>query len=291
MSEQGRGPSARGRLAGERARAAARRRRVRALVVVLGAVAVAAVAVVVVVVALARDGDEPLEDSYKGALAPATRQQDGSVAMARPGVTAPVLDVWEDFQCPACKAMEERLGGTIKQLAAEGKVKVVYRPFQLFQQDPLMSNSRRAANAAACMPAAHWVKYHDRLYAEQPAEGDTGFAAPDLIRWAAGLGVTDPSFAACVNGNQRIEAVDQASAQAGKAGVDSTPYLALNGKKAADEVLGSPDGLKKAVAKAGGGPVPGVTHSSGTADGRGRGAVGGAADMTASWSRGRRALS
>ncbi|SPT63452.1 DsbA family protein [Actinomadura madurae] len=267
MSEQGRGPSARGRLAEERARAAARRRR-RALAVVLGGVAVAAVAVAVAVVALSRGGDEPLEDSYKGALAPATRQQDGSVAMAQPGVTAPVLDVWEDFQCPACRVMEERLGGTMKQLAAEGKVKVVYRPFQLFQQDPLMSNSRRAANAAACMPASHWVRYHDRLFAEQPPEGDTGFAAPDLIKWAADLGVADPSFAACVNGNQRIETVDQASAQAGRAGVDSTPYLALNGEKAGDEVIGSPAGLRKAVAQAGGGPAPapGTTNSGGTAD-------------------------
>ncbi|WP_433468660.1 DsbA family protein [Spirillospora sp. CA-128828] len=283
MSEQGREPSARRRLAGERARAAARRRRQRALLVVLGAVAVVAVAVVVVVVVASGDGNKPLDDSYKGALAPATRQQDGSVAMARPGVTAPVLDVWEDFQCPACRAMEKRLGGTMKQLAAEGRVKVVYRPFQLFQQDPLMSNSRRAANAAACMPVGHWVEYHDRLYAEQPPEGEKGFSSPDLIRWARDVGVTDPSFAACVDGNQKIKAVDQASAQAGKAGVDSTPYLALGGEKVHDEVLGSPDGLKKAVAKATGGtPAPGGTRSGGTPEGASKAALGRAAGVTAS---------
>ncbi|WP_309237214.1 thioredoxin domain-containing protein [Actinomadura sp. BRA 177] len=270
MSEQGREPSARRRLADERARAAARGRRQRALLVVLGAVALAAVVVAAVVVLVSRNGgDESAIGDYKGALAPATRQQDGSVAMAKPGVNAPVLDVWEDFQCPACKAMEERLGGTMKQLAAEGKLKVVYRPFQLFQQDPLMSNSRRAANAAACMPADHWIKYHDRLYAEQPEEGKKGFLPQDLIQWAADLGVTDPSFAACVNGEQKMDTVDQASAQAGKAGVDSTPYLALNGRKVGGDVLGSPDELKKAVAKAtGSAPAPGSTRPGGTAAGR-----------------------
>ncbi|MFG1855966.1 DsbA family protein [Actinomadura geliboluensis] len=265
MSEQGSGGSARRRLAEERARAAARGRRRRALVVVLGAVAVAAVAVVVVVVVMSRDGGGPTINDYKGALAPATRQQDGSVAMANPGVNAPVLDVWEDFQCPACKGMEARLGGTMKQLAAEGRLKVVYRPFQLFQQEPLMGNSRRAANAAACMPADHWVKYHDRLYAEQPQEGTTGFLPKELIAWAADVGVSDPSFAACVNGEQQMKTVNQASALAGKSGVDATPYLALNGKKVADAVLGSPDELRKAVAKAAGSaPAPGGAPSSGT---------------------------
>ncbi|MFB4307667.1 DsbA family protein [Actinomadura sp. GTD37] len=268
MSEQGREPSARRRLADERVRAAARGRRQRALLVVLGAVALAAVAVAAVVVLTSRDGGGPSIGDYKGALAPATRQQDGSVAMAKPGVNEPVLDVWEDFQCPACKSMEERLGGTMKQLAAEGRLKVVYRPFQLFQQEPLMSNSRRAANAAACMPADHWVKYHDRLYAEQPEEGTKGFSARDLVTWAADLGVTDPSFTACVDGEQKMKTVDQASAQAGKAGVDATPYLALNGRKVGGDVLGSPDELKKAVAKAAGSaPAPGGTRSSGTAAG------------------------
>lgn len=267
MSEQDRGPAAR-RLAEERARAAARGRRRRALLVVLGAVAAAAVVVVVVVVAVSGRGGAPASRGYQGALAPATRQPDGSVAMAQPGVNAPVLDVWEDFQCSACKAMEARLGGTMEQLAAAGRLKVVYRPFQLFQQDPLMSNSRRAANAAACMPADHWVKYHDRLYAEQPMEGEKGFEPRELIRWATGLGVTGPSFAACVNGEQQMGAVNRASAQAGRSGVDSTPYLALNGKKVGNGVLGSPGGLKKAVAKAGGGaPASGGPRSGGAANG------------------------
>ncbi|WP_232385342.1 DsbA family protein [Actinomadura violacea] len=263
MSKADRERSARDRLAEERRRAAAQQRRRRLLVVVLGAVAAVAVVVVIVVVALGNRGGDggPAAQKYTGPIAPATRQQDGSVAMANSGVTAPVLDVFEDFQCPACKAMEARVGGTIKKLAAEGRVKVVYRPFQLFQQDPLMSNSRRAANAAACMPADHWVKYHDKLYAEQPPEGDKGFSDPDLIKWAGQLGVTAPSFAACVNGAQKMGQVDQATAYAGKVGVTATPFLALNGKQLGNDALGSSDALQKAVAQAG----SGTPRSAGTA--------------------------
>ncbi|TDC61279.1 hypothetical protein E1200_29105 [Actinomadura sp. GC306] len=280
MSERDRGPSARGRLREDRARAAARQRRQRLLVVVLGTVAIAAVAVAVTVVALARDGgDGPLNSDYTGPLAPTTRLENGAVAMAQPGVTAPVLDVYEDFQCPACATMERRLGGTFKQLAAEGKVKVVYRPFQLFQQDPLMSNSRRAANAAACVPVDKWIPYHDKLFAEQPPEGVTGFAQRSLIEWGADLGVTDPAFAACVNQNQRIALVGKASTAAGQAGVDATPYLALNGAKLGGDALTSPEELRKAVARAGGGDAPATrgTQSGGSASG--------AADASAEASR------
>ncbi|HEY8481310.1 MAG TPA: thioredoxin domain-containing protein [Spirillospora sp.] len=255
MSEQGRRAAQHARPTGERARAAARRRRRRLLVVVTGGVAAAALVVAVTVVAVVRDGAAgPLADGYDGPLAPATRLENGAVAMGRPGVAAPVLDVYEDFQCPACRAMEKRLGGTFKKLAAEGRLTVVYRPFQLFQQDPPMSNSRRAANAAACIPVDEWIPYHDRLFAEQPVEGDEGFTPAELIEWAADLGVTDPGFAACVRRNERIDLVGKASSAAGRAGVDATPYLALNGAKLGTDVLGSPEELEKAVE----GAVPGT---------------------------------
>ncbi|RFS85257.1 hypothetical protein D0T12_09390 [Actinomadura spongiicola] len=257
MSEHENEPSARRLLTEHQARAAARERRKRLLQVVLGGVAVTSVLVAGVVVAFSRGGGRGFaEDAYDGPLAPTTREQHGAVAMARPGVTAPVLDLYEDFQCPMCRTVETRVGGTIKRLAAEGRVKVVYRPFQLFQQDPLMSNSRRAANAAACLPVDRWVRYHDRLFAEQPPEGDIGFSNENLIKYAAELGVTDPAFATCVHDAQRVDLVEKASAQAGRSGVDSTPYLALNGRKVDDDVLRSPDELTKAVARAGGGLAP-----------------------------------
>ncbi|TDD67159.1 DsbA family protein [Actinomadura rubrisoli] len=242
---------------GGRTRAAARQRRRRMLVVVLGAMAAASAGVALVAVAVARSGDERTVGAYKGALAPAVRQRDGSIAMARPGVTGPVLELYEDFQCPACLALEERQGGTLKELAAEGRAKVVYRPFQLFQQEPLMSNSRRAANAAACAPADRWMRYHDTLYTRQPEEGDVGFTNPQLIKWAGEAGITGAAFTACVRRYERIAAVDEATAHAGRAGVSATPYLALNGRKVDDDALGSADALKEAVAKAAGGaPAP-----------------------------------
>ncbi|KAB2342739.1 DsbA family protein [Actinomadura rudentiformis] len=250
MSKADRGRSARQRLAEERARQAARERQQRLLVIVLGAVAAAAIIVVaVVLVRNAGGGSEPGSD-YKGELAPATRQPDGSVAMAKAGVAKPMLELYEDFQCPACKNLEDRLGATIKEQAAAGKVKVVYRPFRLFRQEPLKSNSQRAANAAACAPAGSWIRFHDRLFAEQPDEGEAGFENADLVEWGREAGITGDAFAKCVDGGEKNAMVDQATAHAAKAGVSATPTLMLDGKQVAGGAL-TPDGLTKAIEAAG----------------------------------------
>ena len=40
----------------------------------------------------------------------------------------PVLQVWEDPQCPACAAVEKANGAGIEELATTGKVQLYYRP-------------------------------------------------------------------------------------------------------------------------------------------------------------------
>ena len=49
---------------------------------------------------------------------------------------APTLDVFEDFQCPACKLFEDQMGATVASLAREGKVKAVYH-IKTFLDDTL----------------------------------------------------------------------------------------------------------------------------------------------------------
>ena len=40
----------------------------------------------------------------------------------------PVIDIWEDFQCPSCKVFEQTNGDAIKALIVEKKAKVVFHP-------------------------------------------------------------------------------------------------------------------------------------------------------------------
>ena len=260
MSKAARERTARDRLAEERRRQAERQKRLRAIMITLGAIVVIAV-VVVAFVAIQSNKDKPV--GYQGALAPLSREADGSVVMAKAGVNGPVLEVFEDFQCPACKNFEETNGDTVKKLAADGKVKVIFRPFRLFQQEPLKSNSQRAANAAECAPADKWVTFHDLVYKNQPAEGSQGFSNKDLIKWGKEAGINDAAFEKCVNGGEKNSVVDQATRYATSAGVQGTPTLNLNGTKLGDDATYTKAGLQKAVlgAPATQAPAPSATPS------------------------------
>ncbi|WP_106398551.1 DsbA family protein [Actinocorallia populi] len=247
MGKATRDRSARERLAEQRRIEAQRDRRKRMLTAIGGALVL--IVAVVGLVILVNSGKDKSEE-YAGAIAPTTREADGSIVMAKAGVTAPVLEIYEDFQCPACKNLEDTSGDTIKRLAAEGKVKVVFRPFRLFSQDPLKSNSERAANAALCAPADKWVPFHDRIFANQPREGSVGFENDDLIDWAGEAGITGAEFESCVKDGQKNAQVTAMTEYAlNTAQVESTPTVKLDGENITDAAF-SPGDLEKAVAAA-----------------------------------------
>src|SRR5690349_17600896 len=111
MSKGTRDRSARERLADERRLQEQRDRRNRRFGVIGGAVTLIGAAVVIAVVVNGHRGKS--EAGYAGTIAPASRQADGSIVMARPGVTKPVMEIFEDFQCPACQNFEKTSSNTI----------------------------------------------------------------------------------------------------------------------------------------------------------------------------------
>ncbi|MCO5967306.1 DsbA family protein [Actinoallomurus soli] len=247
MSKAARQRSARERLAEERKRQAQKQQRMRALTIAISALAIVALAVILTVYLVNRNN----RNTYSGAIAPATRLADGGILMGKPGVKAPKLEMFEDFQCPICHEMESTSGNTVKKLAAEGKVNVIYYPFWLFKQqsEPIRGNSQRAANAALCAPADKWVQYHDMIYKNQPAEGSNGFSNKDLIGWANKLGFDTPAFEQCVKGLQKQSQVDAMTTYAEQTRqVSGTPTVFLDGQSLdLTNVLLKPSALEKAV--------------------------------------------
>ncbi|MFD0774506.1 DsbA family protein [Streptomonospora algeriensis] len=202
--------ASRERLRQEREQAKKRAARARTLGVIG-----AALAVVLVVVgggylflSQQRAQEQEFADRYED-LPPQPLQQDGSVVLAEQDLDAPVVEVYADFQCPACKQFEEASGPTLQQLAAEGDAIVHYRPVSIFAQSqaPLSANSLRGAAAArAAADHGKFVQYHDLLFENQPPEGSKGFAVEDLKQWGEDVGIDDARFA------QRVEAESEAVA-------------------------------------------------------------------------------
>jgi len=168
---------------------------------------------------------------YGGPYAPVTVGSGDTVTMAQPGVSKPVLDVYEDFQCPPCRAFEKANGGVIQQLADQGKIKVVYHPFTIFIDQPQQANSTRAWAAARCAPAQNWVSYHNLLFARQPDLTTAGgFPVSQLVRLGENAGISSPAFVRCVQ-SQKYAAQDESlSHDVFTSGPDGLPTLRLNGQ-------------------------------------------------------------
>ncbi|MBB4931026.1 protein-disulfide isomerase [Lipingzhangella halophila] len=198
--------AARERIKQERLREQKRAQRNRVLAVV-GAAAVVVLLVVGVGYLVMNSGgpDSDREDLY-AALPEQTVQQDGSVVVGA-DESAPVVEVYADFQCPACQKFEEASGPTLLEMAGEGSAVVHFRPVSIFAQRPapLGPNSLRAAAAArAAADHGKFVEYNDILFANQPPEGQEGFSADDLKEWGTDVGIDSAEFAERVDSESEV---------------------------------------------------------------------------------------
>jgi protein-disulfide isomerase len=165
--------------------------------------------------------------------------------MTQPGVTAPVLVIYEDFQCSICDAFELANSGPIEKLAYQGRVKVVYHLFTIFVgSQPRQANSTRAWAAARCVPAGSWVRYHDLLYANQPAEtAQHGFPITQLLAFGSRIGLTSSAFTQCVTSQRYAAQLVPLSNRIVNSGINATPTVTLNGRPLSMSTLQSNNGV------------------------------------------------
>lgn len=221
---------ARERLAAERAaEAAAQQRKQRLARVLLALVVVAAVAVVGVVVVVSRKST-PVVDASSPAGVTATKGYPTGTA------TKPVLDIYEDFQCPNCRDFEQANGAQIQALAADGKALVVYHTLTFLDSSNdkaggVAKSSTRAANAAACAQnQGKFLPYHNELFANQPDKEGAGWTDEQLRGFAKSAGVPDQDvFDACVASGQFNGFLTQVTAEADSRQVTGTPTFLVDG--------------------------------------------------------------
>ena len=107
----------------------------------------------------------------------------------------PVLDYWEDFQCPLCKQMEDSSGAAVRALVASGSVVVNYHMLSFLDDNLHNDSSRRSANAFACSAASgQQGAYHDTVYAHQPAEEGGGYTDAQLLQFGQDVGISGDAF-------------------------------------------------------------------------------------------------
>ncbi|MEX5710064.1 thioredoxin domain-containing protein [Parafrankia sp. FMc6] len=181
-----------------------------------------------------------------GALVPAgAAGPDGGIVVGSP--SAPVtVDVYEDFQCPICRAFEEQTGDTIGSLVDAKKIKVIYHTLAF-----LGPESERAANAAAAAAnEGKFAEFHDLLFTNQPEEHTGGFQNAELVHLGSRVGLTSPEFVEAVHKGTYDDYVAQVNDAASREGVQGTPTVSVNGERLQTNAL-TPGGLTAAVTAAG----------------------------------------
>lgn len=137
--------------------------------------------------------------------------------------TAPVtVVVFADFQCPHCKLEAPKIRKTVEQF--RGRARLIFKHF------PLMGHPRAKAAAIATEAALEQGKFwemHDIVFANQDKLEDG-----DIRSYASKIGLDMTKFDASYNA-RKGKAVVEADKQHGEdAGVDGTPAVFVNGRRA-----------------------------------------------------------
>ncbi|CAB4337167.1 unannotated protein [freshwater metagenome] len=140
----------------------------------------------------------------------------------------PVVDIYEDFQCPVCLEFESVNMKYIESLITEKKATVHYHILSF-----LGDESVRAANASACAAdEGKFMQFHNGLYANQPqAENSGEWSDERLIAIGATAGIASDAFEKCVKNKGYEGWVSKSAEAAAKANINSTPTVFVNGKE------------------------------------------------------------
>ena len=147
------------------------------------------------------------------------------------------IDIFEDFQCPACKSFSENTEPLIiENLVSTGKARYVFHnyPFIDDNTNPLGGGeSDQAANAAMCAnEQGKFWEMHSILYANWNGENQGNLSDRRLQAMAESIGLDMTKFNACFSAN-KYESDIQADFNKGKdMGVNGTPSVFVNGQPA-----------------------------------------------------------
>lgn len=219
------------RLAAERAAAAAaKKRRDRMFRVVLVGVVVVLVAGIGIAVVAARGSSVDANAATPTGVTATKGYPTGTA-------TKPVLDIWEDFQCPNCGAFEAANRTQIEALATSGKAQVVYHTWNFLDSGNVgnsaatQKSSSRAAMAAGCAwDQGKFLQMHDQIFENQPAQEGTGWTDAQLEQFAKNAGVADMNtFDQCLSSRKYQGFLTQVNKQADTQQITGTPTFLVNG--------------------------------------------------------------
>ncbi len=150
--------------------------------------------------------------------------------------TPVTIDVFEDFQCPACQYFTQNIETlVIEDLVKTGKARYVFHMYPFLDGGTASEGgeSDQAANAAMCAnEQGKFWDMHGTLFANWNGENQGAFSDDRLQAMAKSIGLDTNAFNACFKANKYKEQI-QADLDLGQQmGVSGTPTVFVNGIRA-----------------------------------------------------------
>lgn len=253
--------------AAQSAAQAAERRRERTIRIA-GAVTVLVVVVGIIAIALFARGQD---DTANGGATSPTASADPSapvpagvldadaefpfaVPFGAAAADAPKMELWFDYQCPACASVEVANGQGIIDAASSGDVQLFWRPTAFLDANLGNDSSSRAIAAWGCaIDAGKTAEYHQTLFANHPTPEGTGYTDEQLLGYASDAGITGDAlttFTQCVNDGTYLPWAANSTQTFYDASIPGTPHATINGTEIENSVLADPTAFAEAVAAA-----------------------------------------
>ena len=197
-----------------------RRRIFIVLAIVIGALAIAAV---IIIPSLLPAGDIVT-------ITPVERPLADGRAMGDP--EAPVtIEVYEDFQCPACQAYSQQIAPQVKDAyVATGEAYYIFRHYPFLDDNAVRNESDQAANASMCAADENrFWDYHDMLFANWNGENQGAFNDKRLVAFAEALGLDMAAFNSCFEADLHAEEINSDFELGRQLGATGTPSVFVNG--------------------------------------------------------------
>ena len=159
------------------------------------------------------------------------------------------VDVWEDFQCPACASYTKQIEPlVISNYVETGKVFYTFHNYAFIDCQVATKESQQAASASLCAAdQERFWDYHDMLYTNWNGENQGAFNDKRLVAFAEDLGLDMQAFNTCFNGGRYSDSVKQELADGQALGITGTPSVFVNGIEVTPGYVPSFDQLSASI--------------------------------------------
>jgi protein-disulfide isomerase len=226
--------STREKAAEARAAAQAAERRRERMIRIVGGLAVLAVVAGIISIGVLQSNKNSAGPSADAPL-PAGVTSDNGYAWQVNTADAPSVQIYEDFQCPACGNLEQAYGALIEELAGQGEIELNYHQMTFLDKNLNTDHSVRAAGAFGCaIDAGAGQAYHNTVFANQPATEGDGWTDDQLKQFGADAGITGDvktTFDKCVDDGTYQDWAELSTKAAFDEGVSGTPTIFVDGEE------------------------------------------------------------